>query len=188
MALTWSFQRTPPAARAGVNQLTNGCFEGTHGSQTLPGWTTQAPSGWDVSKKPSNPCVGADGNYAARINDPAQSGFSGPDIDERIWQVVEGQGANLVAEMMAVHHFAYYTDMNIYGGATDAGPWELAWQAFGLADAAVDRWGEDVQHAETALPTAYAYYKVEFAAMYAEQGPAGDEGGVKFTKAYFESY
>lgn len=164
----------------------NGCFEGTHGAPPPAPW--QMTAGWDVSRKPSNPCVGVAGNHAARINDPSQSGFSGPDIDERIWQVVEGRGPRLVAEMMAVHHHAYYTDMNIYGGPTADGPWELAWQAFGLADAAEDRWGEDVQHNETTLPAAFPFYKVEFAAMYAAVGPSSDEGGVKFTKAYFESY
>lgn len=101
--------------------------------------------------------------------------------------MVEGHGPHLVAEMMAVHHYAYYTDMNIYGGPAQTGPWELVWQAFGLTDAAVDRWGETVQHNETTLAQGYPYYKVEFAAMYAPVGPSSDEGGVKFTRAYFHS-
>ena len=147
-------------------------------------------AGWDVSRKPSNPCVGAEGNHAARINDPSQSGFSGPDRDERLWQVVEGQGPNLVVEGAIVHHFAYYTDVNIYGGETADGPWELVWTPLTVADAYVDRWFVDSAptHRETTLPAAHPYYKVEFAAMYAAEGPSSDEGGVKFTKAFFESY
>jgi hypothetical protein len=130
-----------------------------------------------------NPC-GPNGT-AARINDPSQAGESGPDIAEAIWQVVPGQGANLVVEMKCVNHFAYYTDMNIYGGESPNGPWTLVWTPFTLAHCAKDRWGESVQHAETQLAQAYAYYKVEFAAKYALVGP--DSGGVKFTNAFFAS-
>jgi hypothetical protein len=177
---------TPLPPPTGPNQLVNGCFEGSHGAPPPAPWV--CTSGWDVSKKPSNPCVGADGNYAARINDPTQSGFSGPNRDERIWQVVAGHGARLVAEMMGVHHYALYAEMRVYTSDTPSGPWVLIWTPFTLADVAVDRWGTEVKHAEIDLGQAYAYYKVEFAAMYAAVGPSGDEGGVKFTRAYFESY
>jgi hypothetical protein len=75
--------------------------------------------------------------------------------------------------------------MNIYGGASPNGPWALVWTPFTLADCAQDRWGTTIGHAEARLAQGYAYYKVEFAAMYAPSGQDG--GGVKFTNAYFES-
>jgi hypothetical protein len=65
----------------GTNQLANPCFDGTHNDDPLV-W--QQTAGWDVSMKPTNPCAAS--NTAARINDPAQAGESGPNRDERIWQ------------------------------------------------------------------------------------------------------
>ena len=167
--------RTDP----GANQLVNPCFDGTH-NEDPPGW--QQTSGWDVSMY-KNPC----GPYgtAGRINDPAQAGESGPDRDERIWQVVPGQGADLMAKMQCVHHFAYYTDMNIYGSGSPNGPWTLVWTPFTLDDCEQDEWGATVRTAETQLAHDFAYYKVEFAAMYAPVGPTS--GGVKFTNAFFSS-
>jgi hypothetical protein len=161
--------------------LVNPCFNGVHNADP-PGW--QQTAGWDVSQKASNPCEQYE--TAGRINDPAQAGESAPDIPEAIWQVVPGQGPDLVAEMQCVHHFAYYTDMNIYGGASPNGPWTLVWKPFTLAHCGQDVWGA-LQHAETRLAQGYAYYKVEFAAMYAVAGFIEDAGGVKFTNAYFAS-
>jgi hypothetical protein len=88
--------------------------------------------------------------------------------------------------MQCVHHFAFYTDMNIYGGNSPNGPWTLAWTPFTLADCGQDVWGA-LRHAETRLTQAggYPYYKVEFRAMYAAVD--FDAGGAKFTNAYFES-
>ena len=167
----------------GLNQLVNPCFEGKHGAAPIS-W--QQTGGWDVSWKPSNPC--SPSHMAARINDAAQSGLSGPDRDERIWQVVHGQGADLVAEMQCVHHYAYFTDMNIYGGETVEGPWTLVWTPFTLADCSQDdRWDGVLRHDETVLTQPWPFYKVEFAAMYPPIGPGGDEGGVKFTSAFFAS-
>jgi hypothetical protein len=159
--------------------LVNPCFDGTHNDDPL-NW--QQTSGWDVSMY-KNPC-GPNGT-AARINDPAQAGESGPDRDERIWQVVPGQGAHLAAKMQCVHHFAYYADMNIYGSGSPNGPWVLVWTPFTLADCEQDEWGQTVQQAETELAQTYGFYKVEFAAMYAPVGPTN--GGVKFTSAFFSS-
>jgi hypothetical protein len=164
-----------------LNQLVNPCFTGVHNGDP-PGW--QQTAGWDVSMKASNPCEPSE--TAGRINDPAQAGESAPDIDERIWQVVPGQGSYLVAEMQCVHHFAYYTDMNIYGGASPNGPWVPVWKPFTLAHCGQDQWGA-LQHAETHLAQGYAYYRIEFAAMYAIAGVSEDAGGVKFTNAYFAS-
>jgi hypothetical protein len=136
--------------------------------------------------KPTNPC--ASSHTAARINDPTQSGLSGPERDERIWQVVPGRGSRLVAEMQCVHHFAYYTDMNIYGGESAAGPWTLVWTPFTLADCSQeDRWDGLVRHNETVITQSWPFYKVEFAAMYPAVGPGADGGGVKFTTAFFAS-
>jgi hypothetical protein len=169
------------AVIAANNQLVNPCFDGTHNGDPL-GW--QQTPGWDVSQN-KNPC--GSNQSAGRINDPTQAGESGPDRDERIWQVVAGRGAYLIAAMQCVNHFAYYTDMNIYGGDNPNGPWQLVWTPFTLADCDRDRWGPTVRHAETQLAHSggYAFYKVEFAAMYPQVGP--DSGGVKFTNAYFES-
>lgn len=184
----------PDPVPTGINQLVNGCFVGTHGAHPPAPWFADTPAGredngWDVSRKPSNPCVGPDGNYACRINDPTQSGLSGPEIDERIWQVVEGHGPHLVAEGQCVHHFAYYTDINIYGGDSPTGPWTLVWNPFTVADADPDgHWAMPVKHSETTIAQAYAWYKFEFRTKYPEAGAVGDGGGVKFTKAFFESY
>lgn len=176
---------TPVPADTSGNQIVNGCFVGTHGAPPAAPW--YGTSGWDTSRKPSNPCPSPSGNYAARINDPTQSGFSGPNRDERLWQVVEGHGPSLVAEVMGVHHYAVYAELRVYGAAAPEGPWVVLWTPFTVLDMAKDRWGAAPVHAELTLPEAHPYYKVELAAMYAAVGPSSDQGGVKFTRVYFRS-
>jgi hypothetical protein len=174
----------------GDNHLTNPYFNGTHGAHPPSPWMAdtpdgQADNGWDVSFKPTNP---SPTNTACRLNDPAQSGLSGPNRDEKIWQVVAGHGANLVVEGQCVHHFAEYTDIKIYGSANSNGPWSEVWHPFDLDDSdATGRWAQPVKHFETTIGQSYAWYKFEFSAMFPEAGPSDDAGGVKFTNALFWS-
>lgn len=182
MRRSWAhFVPIPPPS--GENHLVNPYFNGTHGAQPPSPWIPT--SGWDVSFKPSNP---SPTNTACRINDPAQSGLSGPNIEEVIYQVVAGHGVNLIVEGQCVHHFADHTDVKIYGSANSNGPWTEVWHPFDLDDADEDgRWLEPIKHFETTIGTPYAFYKYEFSAMYPVAGPSDDAGGVKFTNALFWS-
>jgi hypothetical protein len=126
-----------------------------------------------------NPC-GPNGT-AGRINDPAQAGESAPLQHEYIGQVVPGLGPSLVAEERCVYHGGGVAEMNIFGGNSASGPWTLVWTPFTTADCSLHNWG-NVLETQTQLGKAWAFYKVEFHAMYETVA-----GGVKFTSVYFAS-
>jgi hypothetical protein len=160
----------------GENQLLNPCFDGTHNGDPLV-W--QQTAGWDVSAA-KNPC--GPNETAARINDPEQQGEYVAGTHDFIWQVVSGRGEALVAKVRCVYHSASVAEMNVYGSDNAAGPWLLVWTPFTLADCHSGHEWSDIIEAQIRLGQAWAYYKVEFHAMFETVA-----GGVKFTDAYFSS-
>jgi hypothetical protein len=127
---------------------------------------------WDISVKPHNP---SPNNTAARINDPAQSGFYNPGEIAVLYQVVQGNGANLVATLACVEHYAEGMEVTILGSHSSGGPWTPVWQPFNLSVCGFADWGPTVQ-AQTQLPQAWAYYQFRIVGRYLDE-----TGGVKVT-------
>jgi len=127
---------------------------------------------WDISLKPHNP---SPNNTAARINDASQDGEYTLGETAVLYQVVEGNGANLVATIACVEHYSEHIQVTILGSQSSEGPWTPVWQPFDISDCGFRDWGATVS-AEIQLPQAWAYYQFQIVGRFVEWN-----GGIKVT-------
>ena len=170
------------------------------------GWTLPMTDGvtWGLSQKESNPSpdivvsgvCGSQQVYcgtAARW--AAQSGVVYPNIDVFAYQVVAADPSHRQLKFFThyVSHLVEVGAVNIYGGDSSEGPWELVWVPFYLSEDEMiipesrdgqDLW-EETGFREWNIEQGYPYYKIELHSRLPE-APFGIYGvGFKITGIYF---
>lgn len=171
------------------------------------GWTVLQTDGvtWNLSQKESNPSpdivvsgrCGHQSVYcgtAARWAD--QEGVLYPNIDVFMYQVVAADPSNRLLKFFT-HFVSHRVDVgavNVYGGQSPDGPWELAWvplyhtqtQLIKPDSGAIrDLWLE-TGFRERILEQGYPYYKIELQARVPELKNDFVKGtGFKITGIYF---
>ena len=129
-----------------------------------------------------NPCWN-DNKTAARHGSSSIGGNGFPLVPARIWQIVEGNGMHLTAEIKGIDISGLQMDYVVYGG--DGLIWSQVWHPFDISICgSPPTWG-DLQHSEVDLPEPYPFYKVEITTMFDIN--ANDDGAVKVTSARFTS-
>lgn len=166
-----------PGAVTAANQLTNPYFEGSVDAD-IPDWEDNGR--WHSSDKAHNP---SPDHWAANTRGPeAGGGGAGiPGQDSVLSQVVDSRGTSLAAEIACVQINGTKMDVNIYGGDSLAGPWELLWVPFNVSICPRLKWG-GTQRAEFIEPDSWAFYKFEIRAQF-----SSPDGATKVTNAFFIS-